>query len=111
MDSKTKKANISIPINMDEPTAQQCFLLGLRAMTNIYNSGVVVNYAMENKKGIENNVFFNKEAGAIIDFVNAMQNIHKNWDEIKKELEVLGNDKLAEIVNQKINSPVSKGLK
>ena len=100
MNIKTKKIEISVPENMDEQTAQQTFLFGLRNLTFTYQGGLTINFAMDNKKGINNFVFYNQEAGAIIDFIEAIQNSNENWDLKKEQLEELGTKKLSELSNQ-----------
>lgn len=104
MNSKTKKAEILIPDNMDTEAAQQCFLFGLRNFTYLYKGGVIVNYALDSEKGITNNVFYKEEAGAVIDFVTAIHNVNKEWKEKKPELEQLGGDELKKIIDTKIKN-------
>ena len=100
MNIKTKKIEINVPENMDEQTAQQAFIFGLRNLTFTYQGGLSVNYSMEDGQGISNFVFYNKEAGAIIDFIDAIKNCNSDWEKAKKELEEVGKEKLTEIINQ-----------
>ena len=100
MNIKTKKIEINVPENMNEQTAQQAFIFGLRNLTFTYQGGLSVNYAMENGEGINNYVFYNKEAGAIIDFINAIQSLDEDWATKKQHLEEIGKEKLTEIINQ-----------
>ena len=93
MNIKSKKTEILIPENMDNQTAQQCFLFGLRIFSSIYKGGVVINYALDDKKGISNH----EEAGAVIDFINAIHDINSEWKEKKEKLEQIGTEKLKQI--------------
>jgi len=100
MNIKTKQIEISVPENMNQETAQQAFIFGLRNLTFTYQGGLAVNFATETGSGINNYVFYNKEAGAIIDFITAIKSLDNDWEKSKQKLEQLGNEKLAEIANQ-----------
>ena len=101
MNTKTKKMEINVPDNMDSKTAQQAFIFGLRNLTFTYQGGLSVNFATSNGEGVCNYVFYNEEAGAIIDFIDAIQQLNENWNVKKEHLEEIGTEKLSELASQK----------
>ena len=74
-DVENIEMKINVPSNMTPETAQQCFILGLRTLTYMYNQGVVVSYLDEfkNERNIKSLALRNEDAASVIKFVDFLQ--------------------------------------
>lgn len=98
-DVENIEMKINVPSNMTPETAQQCFILGLRTLTYMYNQGVVVSYLDEfkNERNIKSLALRNEDAASVIKFVDFLQNMNEtNFDKKIKTLEEKGNEIIKE---------------
>ena len=95
MREETKNITILVPKTMTEQQAQRCFIAGMNMFMTAYKSGVITTHATGNN--IVNMVFYNQEGRAIIDFINAIHENKKQWEEKKGDVEKIGNDILEKL--------------
>jgi hypothetical protein len=101
---KTGKIEISVPDDIDEKSAQECFNLGLRVLTGVYMGGAFVAYTTEELKeqGIVSILFKNESAAAIVSMSQALTNIENNVAGEKiEEINKAGDKILDNFVEQK----------
>jgi hypothetical protein len=91
----TKELKISVPSSMTDEQAQRCFLVGMNMFVTAYKGGVITAYATG--ENIVNMVFYDKEGVALVDFINAMHQNKKQWEEKKGDVEKRGNSLLEKI--------------
>ena len=78
--SEVKKIEIEVPSDFDTNSAQDCFNLGLRVLSGVYQGGTFLAYTTEETKeqGIMNILFKNESAAAIIQMSKILTNIENN---------------------------------
>lgn len=95
MTESSKQIAISVPETMGVKQAQMCFMLGLETMMAAYRGGLSVVYATEDN--LVKLVFNGQEAGAVIDFVNAIGKLKSSGEERIEDIQNAGSKSLSEL--------------
>lgn len=83
------KVEIEVPDDLNQKTAQQCFLLGLKAYTQSNNAGICVVHGVEqdNKTALMMMSFRGEYAAAILHFCQGVK--YLSGTDIEKDLAIM----------------------
>lgn len=85
MNIESKKVEIDVPIMMNQATAEQCFLLGMKLYCSVNNAGVSVVHGVEKKDSSSSVLVMNFKgdyASATLNFCTCVKSL-SDRDDIK----------------------------